>query len=65
MFPDFYIIPMLLEDLLQTCSVWYFQVKFSLMKIPKNLVTLSLTISKLLIKSMGKSFAIGRSSFCE
>ena len=56
---------MLLETLIQTCSIWYFHVKLSSMKIAKNFVMLSLGISKLLIWSMGKSFAIRRFFFYE
>ena len=37
---------MLLEALLQVCSMWYFHFKLSSMKVPKNLVTFSLTVSK-------------------
>ena len=35
------------RDMLQTCSIWYFYVKFSSMQILKNLVTLSVKILKL------------------
>ena len=49
--------------LLQTCYSWYFHVKVLSMKMPKKLVRVSPTISKLSIKS--KLFAIRRFFFCE